>query len=152
MHLALCHELMQAVRMSGSDATVINGAYPDAAGPALRTQGPAPHIGIGNVGNVVTGLRTAAAHQLEAPVDSVDLRLVAHHGQRWSPERPAEAEEFPNPQWVRELFSLSCDNLAVGLTGFEPAASSSRTRRATKLRHSPPFSGPRRGPLNSRGA
>src|SRR5687768_5204403 len=27
---------------------------------------------------------------------------------------------------------------AVGLTGFEPAASSSRTRRATKLRHSPP--------------
>ena len=25
----------------------------------------------------------------------------------------------------------------VGLTGFEPAASSSRTRRATKLRHSP---------------
>src|SRR6478735_6252195 len=30
----------------------------------------------------------------------------------------------------------------VGLTGFEPAASSSRTRRATKLRHSPP-PGPR---------
>jgi hypothetical protein len=27
----------------------------------------------------------------------------------------------------------------VGLTGFEPAASSSRTRRATKLRHSPTF-------------
>lgn len=27
----------------------------------------------------------------------------------------------------------------VGLTGFEPAASSSRTRRATKLRHSPPL-------------
>jgi hypothetical protein len=25
----------------------------------------------------------------------------------------------------------------VGLTGFEPAASSSRTKRATKLRHSP---------------
>ena len=29
----------------------------------------------------------------------------------------------------------------VGLTGFEPAASSSRTRRATKLRHSPNASG-----------
>jgi hypothetical protein len=25
----------------------------------------------------------------------------------------------------------------VGLTGFEPATSSSRTKRATKLRHSP---------------
>ena len=32
--------------------------------------------------------------------------------------------------WVREL--------AVGVTGFEPAASSSRTTRATKLRHTPP--------------
>ena len=29
------------------------------------------------------------------------------------------------------------DYHSVGLTGFEPAASSSRTRRATKLRHSP---------------
>src|SRR5690606_29820641 len=28
-----------------------------------------------------------------------------------------------------------CDN--VGVTGFEPAASSSRTKRATKLRHTP---------------
>jgi site-specific DNA recombinase len=26
----------------------------------------------------------------------------------------------------------------VGVTGFEPAASSSRTTRATKLRHTPP--------------
>ena len=27
--------------------------------------------------------------------------------------------------------------LAVGVTGFEPATSSSRTKRATKLRHTP---------------
>ena len=33
-----------------------------------------------------------------------------------------------------------CGNLIlVGETGFEPAASSSRTKRATKLRHSPIF-------------
>jgi hypothetical protein len=31
---------------------------------------------------------------------------------------------------------LTCGN-TVGVTGFEPAASSSRTKRATKLRHTP---------------
>src|SRR5262245_37510571 len=44
----------------------------------------------------------------------------------------------------------------VGLTGFEPAASSSRTRRATKLRHSPMRTGkvgrPVRNPGNLTGA
>src|SRR4029079_1243371 len=38
----------------------------------------------------------------------------------------------------------------VGLTGFEPAASSSRTRRATKLRHSP-IAAPDRAQLGPRG-
>lgn len=32
---------------------------------------------------------------------------------------------------------LTCTNVLVGVTGFEPAASSSRTKRATKLRHTP---------------
>ena len=49
---------------------------------------------------------------------------------------PAGNEELPDPQaWIREL--------AVGVTGFEPAASSSRTTRATKLRHTPPSPGQR---------
>ena len=33
--------------------------------------------------------------------------------------------------------ALTCGNVVVGVTGFEPAASSSRTKRATKLRHTP---------------
>ena len=45
--------------------------------------------------------------------------------------RSGEMQELPDPrQWIRE-FHL------VGVTGFEPAASSSRTTRATKLRHTP---------------
>jgi hypothetical protein len=32
---------------------------------------------------------------------------------------------------------LNCADVVVGVTGFEPAASSSRTKRATKLRHTP---------------
>ena len=35
------------------------------------------------------------------------------------------------------LSPMSCDITWVGVTGFEPAASSSRTTRATKLRHTP---------------
>lgn len=36
---------------------------------------------------------------------------------------------------------LSCKGyVVVGLTGFEPAASSSRTKRATRLRYSPTWS------------
>jgi hypothetical protein len=42
----------------------------------------------------------------------------------------------PTFPWVR-VSGMSCDITNVGLTGFEPAASSSRTKRATKLRHSP---------------
>src|SRR5215510_14810805 len=40
--------------------------------------------------------------------------------------------ERPLSDWLRVTFSP-----LVGLTGFEPATSSSRTKRATKLRHSP---------------
>lgn len=96
MHLALCHELMRAVRMSGRTPTVVNGAYPDAVGPALRTQGLAPDIGIGNVGNVVAGLRSAAARQLEVPVDRVGLRLVAHHYFSHHVHRFGEADGIPH--------------------------------------------------------
>jgi hypothetical protein len=40
-----------------------------------------------------------------------------------------------DPQWT-DVTSLTWENV-VGVTGFEPAASSSRTKRATKLRHTP---------------
>lgn len=46
---------------------------------------------------------------------------------------------------VATIMTLTCGFAMVGVTGFEPATSSSRTKRATKLRHtpwqSPPCSG-----------
>jgi hypothetical protein len=45
----------------------------------------------------------------------------------WKPERP---DRIDGPG------SLSCSDV-VGVAGFEPTASSSRTKRATKLRHTP---------------
>ena len=44
-------------------------------------------------------------------------------------------EPLADPQWM-DTTSLTWENV-VGVTGFEPAASSSRTKRATKLRHTP---------------
>ena len=56
-------------------------------------------------------------------------------------------DERPGPVQDRGRRAVLC---RVGLTGFEPAASSSRTRRATKLRHSPNVVRPER--LTSIGA
>jgi hypothetical protein len=79
MHLALNYELMQAVRLAESRAIVVNAAYPDAVGPALATVGLAPHIGIGNIANVVPGITWAAAQELRAHPSEIDINLVCHH-------------------------------------------------------------------------
>ena len=49
--------------------------------------------------------------------------------------RGADTETAPSLLPGREPFSSSQPR--VGVTGFEPATSSSRTKRATKLRHTP---------------
>ena len=60
-----------------------------------------------------------------------------------SPSTPAPRlptprnDKDPNPQSVGSGLSDVLRHHMVGVTGFEPAASSSRTTRATKLRHSP---------------
>ncbi|MFI0732894.1 hypothetical protein ACH4S9_28395 [Streptomyces sp. NPDC021225] len=79
MHLTLNHLLMRAVRDSGTGARVVNAAFPDAVGPVLDKVGLAPTVGIGNVANIVPALTHGAAHLLGAPVEEVELRLVAQH-------------------------------------------------------------------------
>lgn len=79
MHLSPAYGLMTAVRRTGLTPVVVNAAYPDAVNPALATRGLAPTMGIGNVMNVVPAVRTAAATVISAPVQSIQIRLVAHH-------------------------------------------------------------------------
>ncbi|NEW71105.1 hypothetical protein [Streptomyces rhizosphaericus] len=79
MHLVPVMKAMQAVKMAGSDAVVVNAAFPDAVHPALSAVGLSPHIGIGNVANNVPGIRTAAADYLDCCVDDIEVRLIAHH-------------------------------------------------------------------------
>ncbi len=79
MHLAPTMLAMRAVRAAGSDAAVVNAAYPDAVHPVLAAIGLSPHIGIGNVANNVPGIRVACADHLGVAPEEVEVRLVAHH-------------------------------------------------------------------------
>jgi hypothetical protein len=79
MHLAPAAKLMRAVRLSGTDAVVVNAAYPDAVHPLLHADGLSPHVGIGNVANNVPALRFIAADRLGVDAADVLVRFVAHH-------------------------------------------------------------------------
>ncbi|MFJ8584838.1 hypothetical protein ACIRD2_09280 [Streptomyces sp. NPDC093595] len=79
MHLDPVLKLMKAVRAAGSDATVVNAAYPDAVHPALRGAGLSPRLGIGNVANSVPALAAIAAEHLGCAPSAIQPRFVAHH-------------------------------------------------------------------------
>ena len=102
MHLTLNYELMQAVRASGVQATVVNGAYPDAVGPVLATVGLNPHIGIGNIGNVVPGITHAAALVSGAAPTDLTIELVAHHYFSHHVHRFGESDGIPHILNVRD--------------------------------------------------
>lgn len=79
MHLVLIRRLMKAVRLAGSDATVVNASYPDVVNAALAAEGLAPAVGIGNIANAVPGIRLAAAHLFKREPTAIDIRFFAHH-------------------------------------------------------------------------
>ncbi|MFF0223657.1 hypothetical protein [Streptomyces sp. NPDC004629] len=79
MHLVPVMKAMEAVRLSGSQAVVVNAAYPDAVHPALAAVGLSPDIGIGNVANNVPGIQAVVTDTLGCATEEVEVRLVAHH-------------------------------------------------------------------------
>ncbi|WP_030646340.1 MULTISPECIES: hypothetical protein [Streptomyces] len=101
MHLTLVHELMQAVRLAESRAVVVNGAYPDAVGPALAALDLAPDVGIGNIGNIVPGITWAAAEELGVSPAEVEVKAVGHHYFSHHVHRFGEARDIPHLLDVR---------------------------------------------------
>ena len=79
MHLVLVRRLMQAVRLAGLQAKVVNASYPDVTNAALAAENAAPLIGIGNIANAVPGIQLAAAHLLGCDVRRIAVRFFAHH-------------------------------------------------------------------------
>ncbi len=79
LHLSPTIKLMQILAAAEIDPTVVNAAFPDAVHPALAAVGLSPHIGIGNIANVVPALRLAVADALDRCVRDTDVRICAHH-------------------------------------------------------------------------
>jgi site-specific DNA recombinase len=97
---------------------------------------------------VADGWLTDVAHELHQEKDAFELASASAGRQvtrtdlrttkRGSDDRVTEPSRFSEAvQLADHWVSGSSKTAMVGLTGFEPAASSSRTTRATKLRHSP---------------
>ena len=71
--------LSQAIGRSGIRATYVNACYPDLTNAFLSGLPTAPLLGIGNLSNLVPGLRLAFADESGVPASRIQIRLVAHH-------------------------------------------------------------------------
>ena len=78
-HLTIVWKLMQAVKLSGVPAKVINSAFPDACGPVLKSRGLQPDVGIGNVANPVPAIRYLIAEQLGLKLHDVTIYFACQH-------------------------------------------------------------------------
>jgi hypothetical protein len=95
-HLTLAHKLMQAVKKSGVDAKVVNGAYPDATNVVLSKLGLEPVCGGGNMDLGMSRVRRIVARELGVPYRSVQVYGVGHHGTYYT-------ARMDGPYWVKIL-------------------------------------------------
>lgn len=77
--LVLVYKLMLAVRQTGLDVMVLNGAAPDNAHSVLGKVGLAPTTGVGNLANLVPALRRSIAERLKTPVEQVQVLFYGHN-------------------------------------------------------------------------
>lgn len=79
-HLTLAHKLMQAIKKSGIETKVVNGAYPDLTNVVLSRIGLAPTYGGGNMDLGVSRIKRIVAREIGVPARSVQVYGVGHHG------------------------------------------------------------------------
>ena len=77
--LVLVYKLMQAVKQTGLDIKVLNGAAPDNAGSVLSKVQLAPTTGIGNLANLVPAIRETIALHLNRPMEQVQVLFIGHN-------------------------------------------------------------------------
>ncbi len=79
LHLTLVLKLMRARAQAGLATPVVNISFPDAVNPVLGQLGIAPTCGAGNSDLLWAGIRGVAARRLGAPIQDVEVFLLAHH-------------------------------------------------------------------------
>jgi hypothetical protein len=93
-HLTLAYKLMQAVKMSGIDIKVVNGAFPDTTNVVLGKVGLAPTCGGGNMDIGIHRLKRIVARDMHVPFQSVTIYGVGHHGTFYT-------KRLDGPFWVK---------------------------------------------------
>jgi hypothetical protein len=71
--------LDHALSLCRSRPRYVNGCYPDMVNPFLAGSPVGPIVGVGNMSNLIPGLRLALAPALGAAPRDVRISLVAHH-------------------------------------------------------------------------
>jgi malate/lactate dehydrogenase len=93
-HLTLAMKLMEAVKRSGEDIKVVNGAFPDATNVVLGRLGMAPVCGGGNMDLGIFRFKRIIARDMGVPFRSVRIYGVGHHGAFYTKRMDA-------PFWVK---------------------------------------------------
>jgi len=95
-HLTLVYKLMQAVKKSGIETKVVNGAYPDVTNVVLSRIGMGPTCGGGNMDAACGRIKRLVAREMGVPYRSVSVYGVGHHGASYTARLDA-------PYWVKIL-------------------------------------------------
>jgi len=95
-HLTLAYKLMQSVKKSGIETSVVNGAFPDASNVVLSKLGLEPVCGGGNMDLGLGRVRRVIARAMKVPYRTVQLYGVGHHGTYYT-------ERMNGPYYVKVI-------------------------------------------------
>lgn len=93
-HLTLALKLMKAIKMSGIDTKVVNGAFPDTTNVVLDKLGMTPVCGGGNMDIGIQRIKRIIARDLGIPYQGVKVYGVGHHGTFYT-------VKYDGPFWVK---------------------------------------------------
>jgi malate/lactate dehydrogenase len=93
-HLTLAHKLMLAIKKSGIETSVVNGAFPDTTNVVLSKLGLEPVCGGGNMDLGLSRVQRIIARDLKVPYRSVKIFGVGHHGSYYT-------ARMEGPYWVK---------------------------------------------------
>lgn len=91
--LPLC--LTKALESANSSAIFVNGCYPDLTNAFLANLPCAPKLGIGNISNLVPGLKLGFATELGIHPMEVTVRIIGHHFVSWNAPTGAGCPDAP---------------------------------------------------------
>ncbi len=95
-HLTLAHKLMLAIKKSGIETSVVNGAFPDTTNVVLSKLGLEPVCGGGNMDLGLSRVQRIIARDMKVPYRSVKLYGVGHHGSYYT-------ARMDGPYWVKVM-------------------------------------------------